>query len=61
VCQNSFGHGPRPEPGLAEQDRLVRAWNAKLGCGKRKDGEVEPHRRKPTGRWERELIADRTR
>jgi hypothetical protein len=50
VGRNSFGHGPRAEPGLAEQIHLVWAWNAELGRGKKKDGEVEPHRRKPTGR-----------
>jgi hypothetical protein len=49
VGRNSFGHGPKAEPGLAEQVRLVIAWNAGLGCGKKKDGEVELHRRKPTG------------
>jgi hypothetical protein len=48
--RNHFGHGPRAEPGLAEQVRLVLAWNAELGRGKKKDGEVEPHRRKPTSR-----------
>jgi hypothetical protein len=49
VGRNSFSHGPRAEPRLAEQIRLVRAWNAELGRGKKKDGEVEPHRRKVTG------------
>jgi hypothetical protein len=39
----------REKPGLAEQIHLVRAWNAELGHGKKKDGEVEPHWRKPTG------------
>jgi hypothetical protein len=48
--RNSFGLGLRAEPGLAEQVRLVLAWNVELGHGKKKDGEVEPHRRKPTGR-----------
>jgi hypothetical protein len=43
VGRNSFGHGPRGEPGLALQVRLVLAWNAELGRGKKKDGEVEPH------------------
>jgi hypothetical protein len=50
VGRNSFGHGPRAQPGLAEQVRLVQAWNTELGRGKKKDGKVEPHRRKPTGR-----------
>jgi hypothetical protein len=40
----------REKPGLAEQIHLVRPWNAELGCGKKKNGEVEPHWRKPTGR-----------
>jgi hypothetical protein len=48
--RNSFGHGPRAEPGLAEQVCLVLAWNAELGHGKKKDREVEPHRHKPMGR-----------
>jgi hypothetical protein len=48
--RKSFSHGPRAEPGLAEQVHLVLAWNVELGCRKKKDGEVEPHRRKPTGR-----------
>jgi hypothetical protein len=46
--RNSFSHGPRAEPRLAEQVRLVLAWNAELGRGKKKDREVGPHRRKPT-------------
>jgi hypothetical protein len=50
VGRNSFGHGPRAEPGLAKHVRLVRAWNTELGRGKKKDGEVELHWRKPTGR-----------
>jgi hypothetical protein len=33
---NSFGHGSRVEPGLAEQVQLVLAWNTELGCGKKK-------------------------
>jgi hypothetical protein len=47
-----FGYGPKPraKPGLAEQIRLVRAWNTELGRGKEKDGEVEPHRCKSTAR-----------
>jgi hypothetical protein len=49
--RNSFSHGPRAEPGLAGQVHLVLAWNAELGRGKKKDGEVKPHRRKPTGRF----------
>jgi hypothetical protein len=48
--RNHFGHGPRAEPGLAEKVRLVLAWNDELGRGKKKDGEVEPHRHKLTGR-----------
>jgi hypothetical protein len=48
--RNRFVHGPRAKPGLAEQIRLVRAWNTELGRGKEKDGEVEPHRHKLTGR-----------
>jgi hypothetical protein len=36
VGRNNFSHGPRAEPGLAEQIRLVRAWNAELGRGKKK-------------------------
>jgi hypothetical protein len=55
VGRNSFGHGLRAEPGLVEQVRLVRVWNAKLGRGKKKDGEVEPHWRKPMG-WLRARI-----
>jgi hypothetical protein len=48
--QNRFVHGPGAKPGLAAQIHLVRAWNTKLGRGNEKDGEVEPHWRKPTGR-----------
>jgi hypothetical protein len=36
VGRNSFGHGLRAQPGLAEQIRLVRAWNAEMGRGKKK-------------------------
>jgi hypothetical protein len=50
VGRNSFSLGPRAEPRLAEQVRLVRASNAELGCGKKKDREVEPQRCQPTGR-----------
>jgi hypothetical protein len=50
VGRNSFGLGPRAEHGLAKQVCLVLAWNAELGRGKKKDGEVEPHQRIPTGR-----------
>jgi hypothetical protein len=42
VGRNSFGHGPRAEPGLVEQVHLMRTWNAELGRGKKKDVEVEP-------------------
>jgi hypothetical protein len=48
--RNCFIHGPRAKPVLAEQIRLVWAWNTELSHGKEKDGEVEPHRRKPMGR-----------
>jgi hypothetical protein len=48
VGRNGFSHGPRAEPRLAEQVRLVRAWNAELGHRKKEDGEVEPHWRKST-------------
>jgi hypothetical protein len=34
--QNHFGHGPRDEPGLAEQVRLVLARNTELGHRKKK-------------------------
>jgi hypothetical protein len=50
VPRNSFGYGPRAETGLAEPVHLGLVWNAELGRGKKKDGEVEMHRRKPTGR-----------
>jgi hypothetical protein len=53
--QNRFGHGLRAEPGLAEQVRLVLVWNIELGRGKKKNGEVEPHRCNPTG-WLRVRI-----
>jgi hypothetical protein len=33
---NSFGNGPRAEPGLAKQVQLVLVWNTKLGRGKKK-------------------------
>jgi hypothetical protein len=48
--RSRFVHGPRAKLGLAAQIRLVWAWNTELGRGKEKDGEVELHRRKPTGR-----------
>jgi hypothetical protein len=50
MSRNSFSHGPRAEPGLTEHVRLVLVWSAELGRGKKKDGEVESHRRKPMGR-----------
>jgi hypothetical protein len=56
IGRNRFGHGPRAEPGLAEQVRLVLAWNTELGRGKKKkDRKVEPHRRKAMGRLQERI------